>query len=302
MARYGLYTFFWLFKRCPYSLVRLIGAILIKIGFIFTVRQKRLARESLGIAFKDELTPQNIETIVGECFNNFGWGMVDMLYAMAHPDEMKAKVEIEGKEHLDRALKAKQGVVAVTAHFGNFPLMMLTLAQKGYPVSAIIRPARDQELETFLVKKRTELGVKTVYAMPRVACVTKSIQALRDNNILFIALDQNFGNGKGVFVDFFGQKAATATGPVVFALRSKAVILPMFIMSDGRTRHKIVVEPPLRIETGKDDDESIYLTTTKITRVIETYIRKYPAEWGWMHRRWKTQKRPDGTTDTDANG
>jgi KDO2-lipid IV(A) lauroyltransferase len=291
LARYGLYSFFWLFKRVPYAIVRMIGFILIKIGFVFTIKQKAIARESLNIAFKNQLTKNEIEAIVRRCFNNFGWGMVEMLYALAHPEEVDAQVEVEGKHHLEEALKKGNGVIAVTAHFGNFPLMMLALAQKGYPVSAIIRPARDQDLENFLVAKRTQLGVKTVYAIPRPACVSQSLQALRENNIVFVALDQNFGNGSGVFVEFFGQKAATATGPVVFAMRSKAAILPMFIMSTGKGKHKIIIETPLAFEKGQDDDETIYLNTAKITRIIENYIRKYPYEWGWMHRRWKTQLR-----------
>jgi len=112
---------------------------------------------------------------------------------------------------------------------------------------------------------------------------------LRQNELLFIPLDQNFGNGGGVFVDFFGQKAATATGPVVFAMRTKAPIVPMFVIRQKDDTHKIMIEPPLKLEELTDDKEMIQRNTAKITQVIERYIRQYPQEWSWMHRRWKSR-------------
>jgi len=290
LARYGLYAFFWLFQRIPYRFVRVLGAVFLRIGFFFVVGQKRIARESLRTAFGDGMSAGDREAIVKRCFMGMGWGMVEMLYALAHPSTVHEKVRVSGRERLDAALARGKGVVAVTAHFGNFPLMMLAFAQKGYPTSAVIRPARDKDLEEFLLKKRSDVGVRTVYALPRNVCVVQSLQVLRENGVLFLALDQNFGAGSGVFVDFFGRKAATATGPAVFAMRSDAVILPMFMVRVGPDRHDIVIEEPIAVGPGQDDDEKIYQTTAALTRVIERYIRRYPHEWGWMHRRWKTEE------------
>lgn len=102
-------------------------------------------------------------------------------------------------------------------------------------------------------------------------------------------IDQNFGSGGGVYVNFFGQKAATATGPAVFAMRTGAVILPMFIIRQSDDTHKIIVEPPLPIAQKNDEKEAIAVTMAKITDLIEQYIRRYPHEWAWMHRRWKSR-------------
>ena len=123
----------------------------------------------------------------------------------------------------------------------------------------------------------------------RKACVDASIRVLRNNEVLFIPLDQNFGSGGGVFVEFFGHKAATATGPVIFAKRTAAPILPIFIKRDHDDVHKIMIEPPLELEGCPDDDEMLVVNTQKITNVIERYIRQYPQEWGWIHRRWKAR-------------
>ena len=289
LARYGLYSFAWVFKWLPYGFVRFITVILVTIGYWFTGNQRRIAEESMDIAFGDEKSSKEKKRIIKQCFKNFGSGMTELLYYLAHPEAVEQKVFFEGKEHLDRACAQNRGVIAVTAHFGNFPLMMLACALKGYQTSSIIRPARDEELSNYLERKRTEVGLKTIYAIPRQECVSNSLKELRNNGLLFAPIDQNFGSGGGVYVDFFGQKAATATGPAVFAMRTGAVILPMFIIRQNDGTHKIMIEPPVLLEERGNEKDTIAATMANITGLIEQYIRRYPHEWAWMHRRWKSR-------------
>ncbi len=289
VARYGLYTFSWLIEKLPYPIVKGITRAFIALGFQLTMRQKKIARESLKIAFGQVMDRHKINRIIRACFENLGRGMIELIYFMAHPKMIKEKVFFEGKEHLDNALKEGRGVVAVSAHFGNFPLMLLRLAQEGYKTNAIIRPTRDQDIEKYFLQQRTKLGLTTIYSHPRKTCVDTTIKALRNNEIVFIPLDQNFGSDGGIFVDFFGQKAATATGPVVFAKRTKSLILPMFIVREKEDLNKIIIEPAFALEEIEDDEEMVYVNVSKITQLIERYIRKYPHEWGWMHRRWKSR-------------
>lgn len=151
-----------------------------------------------------------------------------------------------------------------------------------------MRPMRDSRVEKIFLKKRDKFGVKTIYSQPRSACVNNTIQALRSNEIVFIPIDQNFGTG-GVFVNFFGKKAATATGPIVFAQRTKAALVPCFILRQKDDRHKIIFEPAIDLQVSSDSEETILINIQRLTDIIERYIRNYPAEWGWIHRRWKSQ-------------
>ena len=291
LARNALHASSWFIVRLPYPAVRFFTRVFTALGFRLAVRQRKIAVESLSVAFGKEKTQADIQRITRECFENLGRGMIELIYFMAHPEMIKEKVFFEGKEHLDEALAGKNGVIAVSAHFGNFPLMLLRLAQEGYKTNAIIRPARDEKIEEYFFGLRSKLGLNTIYSHPRKTCVDTSLKVLRNNEFLFIPLDQNFGSGAGVFVDFFGQKAATATGPVVFAMRTKSPILPVFTVRQNDT-HKILIEPPIFLQEGKDDKETIFINTSRITQIIERYIRQYPEEWGWMHRRWKS--RPAG--------
>lgn len=289
LARYGLLGAATVLNYMPFSMVDFFARGLVTVGFQFTLRQRQIARESLEIAFNKEKSPAEIEQITRRCFESFGRGMIELLYCMAHPELSDRMVRWEGKEHLDKALAKGRGVIAVTAHFGNFPLMMLCCARQGYKTASIIRPARDEKLEKYLFRRRSESGIKTVYAIPRRQCVVNALKSLGNQEVLFIPLDQNFGNGGGVFVDFFGQQAATATGPVVFARRTKAPIVPMFIIREKDGTHTIKVEPEMILEDRPDEEEAILVNIARLTKVIEQYIRRYPHEWGWMHRRWKSR-------------
>jgi KDO2-lipid IV(A) lauroyltransferase len=272
----------------PEGAIYPFAAFLAKLGFILNVKHRRVALESLKIAFGQEKSDSEIMEIAKLSFENMAKGMVELIFMMGHPYFFKKSIKIVGKEHLEKAFQEGKGVIGVSAHFGNFPAMLVRFVQEGYKASAIMRFARDEKFEKFFLQKRNEFGVKTVYSQPRKACVEESIRVLRNNELLFIPLDQNFGTA-GVFVDFFGTKAATATGPVVFAMRTKAPILPMFIVRQKDDTHKIIVEPPLYIEEKEDYKETLIYNVSRITKIIESYIRKYPQEWGWIHRRWKSR-------------
>ena len=147
---------------------------------------------------------------------------------------------------------------------------------------------RDKRVEKIFLRNRERLNITTIYSQPRNVCVNNTIQALRNNELVFIPIDQNFGSA-GVFVDFFGVKAATATGPVVLAQRTKAALLPCFIIRQSDDTHNIVFDPEMALREGVNSRETVHLNIQKLTTIIESYIRRYPAEWGWIHRRWKSK-------------
>jgi len=289
IARNTFYFFRALFRVLPYGFVKAMTDVIITVGFVFVRSKRAIAQESLDIALGSSVSQKEKEQIIRTCFANLGRGMIELLYLTEHPAMIREKVFFEGREHLDRALAEGKGAILVSAHFGNFPLMLLRLVQEGYKTSGIMRESRDQVIEKDFLTMRNRFGLGTIYSHPRTECVTRSIKVLRDNELLFIPLDQNFGTKGGVFVEFFGKPAATATGPAVFAMRTGAPIIPIFTMRDKGDRHKIIVEPAFYLEEKDNDDAAIFAVTQKVTQMIERYVRKYPQEWGWMHRRWKTK-------------
>ena len=267
-----------------YAFARNIASL----AFIFAVKQRKIALDSLSTAFGKEKSRQEIEKIAKDCFIYIAKSAVELMFFFDKPLVLKERVDIEGRQNLDKALAGGQGVILVSAHFGNFPLLLGKLAVDGYKAGGIMRPMHDARVERIFLEKRNKFGVKTIYSQPRNECVNNTISALRNNELIFIPIDQNFGTG-GVFVNFFGKKAATATGPVILAQRTNAALVPCFILRQPGDRHKIIFEPALKLSEGRDPQDTILVNIQRLTDIIESYIRKYPAEWGWIHRRWKSK-------------
>lgn len=263
------------------------------LGYRFVAKQRNIALESLQIAFGQAKSRQEIENIAKKSFIYMAKSAVELMFMMDKPQLLKQRIGFSGKNNLDAALSGGNGVILVSAHFGNFPLLLARLSLEGYKASGIMRPMRDSRVEKIFEDKRRKYHVQTIYSQPRNTCVDMTIRFLRNNGLVFIPIDQNFGTA-GVFVDFFGQKAATATGPVVFAQRTKAAIVPCFIVRQSDDTHTIFFEPPIVLKEGSSPSETITLNIQKLTDIIEFYIRKYPAEWGWIHRRWKSKPSDKG--------
>jgi Kdo2-lipid IVA lauroyltransferase/acyltransferase len=268
-----------------------VAGVFAALGYRLAAKLRTIALGNLTLAFRDQKTPQEREKIVRDSFLCMAKSGLEILYVIEHPRSLIGKISLEGQEHLDKALSKGKGVIAAGLHLGNFPLQEIFLSQRGYKVNYLIRHMRDPSADAYFLKKRSELGLKTIYSEPRRQSVFQCLRALKNNEILCILMDQNFGTG-GVFVEFFGMPAATATGPVVLARRSQAALVPMFIVRNSDDTMRLIVEEELALEEKGDDDATILWNVQRVTSLFETYIRRYPAEWSWIHRRWKTRPSP----------
>ncbi len=284
----GLVLCSLIIKAIPGRLIYGFAKNLAALGHLLAVKQRKIALDSLRIAFGSSKSDREIEQIAKDCFIHMAKSGVELIFLTARPALLEKRMKLVGQQHLDQALARGKGAILVSAHFGNFPLLLARLSCAGYTAGGIMRPMRDQRVEKLFLTQRKRYNIKTIYSQPRNVCVDTTIRSLRNNEIIFIPIDQNFGTG-GVFVDFFGSKAATATGPVVLAQRTGAALLPCFIVRQPDDTHTIFFEPPLVLTEGKDPRETVALNIQSLTGIIERYIRLYPAEWGWIHRRWKSR-------------
>ena len=134
-----------------YSFARNIASL----AFLFAVKQRRIALDSLTIAFGKEKSRQEIERIAKDCFIYMAKSAVELMFLMDKPLVLKERVEIAGRENLDKALAAGRGVILISAHFGNFPLLLGKLAVDGYKAGGIMRPMHDARVEKIFLKKRS---------------------------------------------------------------------------------------------------------------------------------------------------
>ena len=290
IGRYLLFLISAIIKRLPYAVFRAFSIVFLFIGHCFLTHKRKLAMHNLRMAFGKEKSEAELRKIFNDCFNIVSRGMIDLIYFLDRPRQVAEKVSITGKEHLDRALEGKKGVIILSAHFGIFILMYVRMVLEGYPTNVIMRRTHDAEFEEYISNYRRELGIKNVYAFPQKQCIQQSLKVLRNNELLFILLDQHYGSEGGIVVDFFGRAASTAAGPVVFSNRTGAPILPMFIQSHGDS-HEITIGPPIELIKEGEDRQRLVANVQLLTKVIEDQIRQYPHQWGgWMHQRWKADR------------
>src|SRR3989338_4691701 len=133
------------------------------LGYCFAGRQRRIALESLRLAFAGEKSGQEIEKICRDCFRLMAKSAIELLFLMDKPGLLNSRVELAGRERLEEALRQGKGGILVSAPFGNFPLALARLSLEGYRISGIMRPMRDARTEGFFLKKRQSCGVKTIY-------------------------------------------------------------------------------------------------------------------------------------------
>ncbi|UCD15901.1 MAG: lysophospholipid acyltransferase family protein [Candidatus Omnitrophota bacterium] len=283
---YVIRAFTFLNGTLPLGWSYFLGGILGGAAYFVAVRHGRVALESLAIAFPD-LSKREREKIAYDFFVFMAQSTLEAL-CFLKKSYLLSNVHIQGEENLKKALEKGEGVIIVSAHLGNFPLMSLKLAKEGYPVNVVVRPMRDQKAGDYFHDLRIASGVKTIFSYPRRKCVNGIINALRKNEIVIIQMDQNFGTG-GVWVRFFGQLAATPVGPIIFALRTKAAIVPGYIFREAKGEHNIKLFEQEQLLLDEDRDRTILINAINITRIIEGWVRDFPQQWGWIHRRWKSR-------------
>jgi len=263
-----------------------LGIFLADLVFCFPSGDKAKTLENLSIAFGNEKSDAEILRICHNCFRNLGKSMMEFFqFPRLNSENLGRMVTFQGRQNIDDALKMGKGVIIITSHFDNWELMAASLALSGYKVNYIVRAVRSPRLDVFVNENRKSMGWTPI---PRGPSIKSALKCLRRNEILGIAPDIDT-KVDGVFVDFFGRSAFTPRGPVSIALRTGAVLVPAFIIRQKDDTHKIVVEKALKLETTGNTEEDVRLNTARFTKIIESYIRKYPEQWIWMHRRWKTR-------------
>ena len=274
-------------KCLPVASLSSYGGKIGPLTFYLLRRWRRVALNNLNLAFGKEKKKDEIRWICRELFKNMGRDMMEIYRCVDFEDSyFKTLVRFEGKEHLDRALKAGKGAIAVSAHLGNFPLMGARLANEGYPLSLVARDPENPKIAKVITSFRDAVGMESIPDEPRMACVSRCFKALKENRILLLQIDQNAPITEA-WVDFFGYLVPTFKGPVLFSMRTGAPILPMFMKRNSDNLHKITIHPPFDLKKTGNVDQDITSNLAGLTKIIEAAIREYPEQWLWIYRRFK---------------
>lgn len=271
----------------PFKLALSIASLLGTLAFYALPRYRQLTIDNLKSAFGGERSERELEDIAKRVFQNLGKNAVELV---SLPKFNKARmdrfVRFRNKEALDRAYEKGRGVIVLTAHFGSWELMAAALRENNCPGVTIGRRIYFKKYDDFLNRLRKSRDVEVIY---RDESPRKMLKTLKKNWIVGIVADQDVDSVGGVFVNFFGRPAYTPVGPVALAKASGAPLVPVFIIREGDW-HTIAIEEPIEQADTGDKEADLIFNTQRWSNVVESYIRRYPDQWVWMHRRWKTKK------------
>jgi len=259
-------------------------------------RHVRIASENLHCAFPGWDAARVDHTARG-VYAHFGGMLFDILWLGLRPKEtMLDGAKLIGREHVDAAYAAGKGILFVTAHFGNWELHAAHHSLVSRSIGVVARPLDNPLLDARLVAFRSRGGNTVIYKRQALGRVLKMIRAGEGVAIL---IDQNVQASDGIFVDFFGRPAATTTVAAAVAVKTGCALIPVRSILHADGRYSLIYEPPVTWSASGDRQADIAAITQSLTTRIETWIREYPDQWLWLHRRWKT--RPPGERTDEAS-
>lgn len=253
----------------------------------YVVRLRRTyVLKTLARSFPDKTAPDLKALYVAMCHHQV-LNVVEILqFAGGREAEVGARIDVRGQEIVSEALERGKGVLILIAHFGNYDLMGLIASRLlGYPVTIITKIIKNKSLNTFWWGLRQKAGLKT---LPSHNAYRACVRALRQKELVGFILDQNRPQEQGVFVDFFGKTASTTPGLALMSAQTGAPVVPVFMrrLPDGRhlLEARPLIEPPPDRKA-----ETLRNFTAIYTTLIEDEIRCEPAQWLWLHKRWKSR-------------
>ncbi len=274
----------------PRPIARAIGIAIGLAVFHLHRRLREVGMRNLALAFPEMSESERCHTLRGE-YVSLGRQLAEFCRFPGYTWQNVSKVVVyDGLENYERAVARGKGVLFLTGHLGAWELSAFAHSLNGHPLSIVMRPLDNRYIDALVQSYRTMHGNKTV---SKDDFIRGLLAAMRAGESVGILMDTNMTPPQGVFVNFFGVPAYTASGLARIALRTDAAVVPGFTVWDKqRRKYVLCFDPALELVRTGNDQADIVANTAMFTSVIEDYIRRYPDQWLWLHRRWKT--RPEG--------
>ena len=276
--------------RLPRALARSVVGLLTTLLYVVLGRLRHVGERNLELAMP-QLPHAERRRILRKLFRNLGWQLVEFCRMPRYtPENTRDWIRTEGLEHYRAAESRGKGVLILTGHLGAWELSSFYHSLLGHPMGMVIRRLDNKLLDEYVNHIRCLHGNRVLH---KDDFARGLLTAMRAGQTVGILMDTNMTPPQGVFVRCFGIRACTASGLARVALRTGAAVLPGFLVWEEREQRYVLHFGAELHFTGTGNTESDILSATQqCNDVLEAWIRRYPDQWLWIHRRWKT--RPAG--------
>jgi len=266
--------------------LRLCG-LLGSLVYYVASHSRKLSLRHLTLVYKSEKSPTEIKQLTKNVFRMLGMNAGDLIrgYRIERYEDFKKIRAINGIEHVEAAYAKGKGVMFLVSHMGAFEFTATELSFRGYKPLIIGTPVKDKKLNDLLWAQRIKLGAT---AVERGKDTLKVIKNLKAGGTMIILIDQDT-KVKSRFVNFFGMPCATPVGAAIIAMKTGAAVIPTIIHLRDDLMQEINCYPEIPVTITGDEEADMIALTQKMSDATEMEIRKHPAQWVWMHERWKTK-------------
>jgi len=276
-----------LFSIIPYRLRTRAGGVMGVLIFYLYRKRRNVALENISKSFPEKNKNWHWK-LCRLSFKNLGISSMEFLQLPRMNENFIDKYfEVEGEQFFKMALENRRGLIAICPHLGNWEFVAAYFGIKGYPLSVIMKRQSNPYVNRIIAKYRKAMNLELIYKNKAGFAV---LRGLKRNRIIGFVADQDAGKN-GIFIDYFGRPASTAQGPSRFALAYQTPACVVIGVRKAGGRFKIIVSPFLDFSYNRNSQaEAIYCNTALWVGKTEEFIREYPEQYFWVHRRWKTAK------------
>lgn len=274
------------FAVLPLRLALRLGDIIGLLIYAFWRSRRIIALDNIRGAVERGvlILTEDPEAVIRRNFRNYGKFIIELskIY-FGFGSSIFRTVELRGAEHFTKAQKKGKGVMFITGHCGNWELMAVYLSMTIGGASIIARKQDNEYLNRFILRTREKYGNHIIYKQ---GALKRILSSLRNNETVAMLIDQSVVRSEAVIIQFLGKNAYAMKTPAVIARKTGAAVLPLFIRRT-ENGHVIEIQEEISLSTEEDSEAALLLDTINLMRPIEEYIKHYPSDWLWIHRRWK---------------
>jgi KDO2-lipid IV(A) lauroyltransferase len=279
-------SFLWF--QLPRKVIRGIGA-LVGVLWIDILRLRRqVILENLRIAFPTWSDEQRLQ-VGRQSVYNMGRGFLEF-FTIPHLNEkwIRESVHFEGLENYQLAQAKNKGLLLMSLHLGNGDIGTSAMVMRGFPVTIITKIFKNNFVNDLWFSFRGAKGVRYIDAHGQANAFDILKTLKRKEGVVFV-VDQFMGKPFGILTRFFGRETGTAYGLALFALKTRAPVLPIYTYEGLDNKMHVVFEPEVDFQDliTEDKEATMLAMTQRFNDKIEDIIRKHPEQWMWVHRRWK---------------
>jgi KDO2-lipid IV(A) lauroyltransferase len=246
-----------------------------------------VAEFNLRLAFP-ELPKSARRDILKRMVRNVGWLAAEFAHLPRYNrSNIENTIILDGLENFEAAERRGKGVLFLTGHMGAWELEPYAHAVYNRPIYFLVRPIDNPRVDALVNRYRCASGNRPIRKNESARAI---LRILREGGVIGVLADQNTVPAEAVFVDFFGIPAATTSGIARLARRTGAAVVPASNYWDPRIRKYVLrYDPALELPCTEDEESDIRNFSARFNQVIEDFVRRFPDQWLWVHRRWKTR-------------